>query len=139
MRLAQHAPHINHHQRKQQRETVNPFDETLIPADQVKTIYFGPSWTRHLYRARRVDTPLGQDCYLCEEPIIENDRGLIKAVARMGDDGQPYGAIKPVHIECDALPIIGHTVDICPCTGYPPNRDTAKLAWQRAQLDGMHP
>lgn len=113
--------------------------DTWIPYDQVLTIYFGPAWSDHmLHRAQRVPTPLGDRCFLCEEPVIENDRGLIKGVARMGRDGDPYGDITPIHIECDVYPIIGHAVGVCHCTGYPPNRDAAKLAWQRARLDGMH-
>lgn len=109
------------------------------PAEQVNLIYFGPAWSdAMLRRARRVETPEGQDCFLCEEPIVENDRGLLRAVARLGSDEKPFGKIEPVHVECDYLPIIGHAVGVCFCNGFEPTRDAARLAWQRAKLDGMH-
>lgn len=113
-------------------------EEHLVPADEVRVIYFGPAWSPHLLtRSRRVATPLGEKCYLCDEPVVEDDRGLVKAVARMGQDGEPYGDIKPVHVECDMFLLIGHDVGVCPCTGYPSTRASALLAWQRARLDGM--
>lgn len=116
---------------------MDDLDEHQTPHDQVHTIYFGPAWNRNvLHRSRRVDTPLGQKCLFCEETIVQNDRGLLSAVVRLDPDGDPVAEIQPVHAECDAYPYIGHRVRVCPCTGHPPTRATALLAWQRAQLDG---
>lgn len=125
--------------RPHQKDTLMDQLEDHIPADQVRTLYFGPAWSyRMLENSRRVPTPLGDACYLCEEAIIENDRGLIKAVALLGDDNQPYAQTKPVHAECDAYPIIGHAVGVCPCTGHPDTRNSALLAWQRGRLGGFN-
>ena len=119
---------------------MDDLEENLIPYSEVQTIYFGPHWgSRFLHRARRIETPLGRECFLCDESIEENDQGLVKATARLGDDGKPYGAIEPVHAECDLYGFIGHQVGVCICNGHEFSRNTARLAWQRARLEGLHP
>lgn len=118
---------------------MDQLEANTCPAADVLMIYFGPAWSETmLRRSRRVATPKGETCFLCEEEIIEDDRGLLRAVARLGADEKPYGHIEPVHVECDYLPIIGHAVGVCFCNGFEPTRAAARLAWQRAKLDGMH-
>lgn len=115
-------------------------DAQTLPYSEVRTIYFGAHWgDRHLHQAGRVPTPVGKDCYLCTEKIADGDQGLIKAVARLDDRGEPVGAIEPVHAECDMFVRIGHLVEVCPCHGFKMNRDSARIAWQRARLEGLHP
>jgi len=106
-----------------------------VPADQVRVVYFGPAWrSRVLARGRRVTTPLGEKCRMCDEPIIDGERGLIAAAVELDSNEEPKAVIAPLHAECQAYPMIGHMVEVCPCHGHEPTRDAARLAWQRAQL-----
>lgn len=106
-----------------------------IPADQVRVVYFGPAWrSRVLERGRRVPTPLGEKCRMCGDEIIDGERGLIGAAVELDSNEEPKAVIAPLHAECHIYPMIGHQVEVCPCHGHPPTRESARLAWQRSQL-----
>ena len=97
------------------------------------TLFFGQRWDAPIVDdARPTPTPVGQLCYDCCEPVQDGDRGFLRAVVRIGDDGQPFGSAEPVHAECDLRGVLGHQVGVCHCTGYDASRVTAKLVWQRA-------
>lgn len=78
--------------------------------------------------AARVPTPIGQPCLQCNESIVEGDRGLMVAVYH----SVFKSSVEPVHAECEVLPIVGHLVGVCSCTGYDTRTHAAALlAWQR--------
>ena len=100
------------------------------------TLFFGERWDAPVVDdATRVPTPAGQQCYDCAEPIGNGDRGFLRGVTRMGDDGQPVGSVEPIHAECDLRGVMGHQVGICGCTGHEYGRQTARLVWERVYSD----
>jgi hypothetical protein len=78
-------------------------------------IHFGPRWDMPMldFGAIQVPTPLGEECYLCEDPIAAGDRGLLRGLVR-----QSGATIAPVHLECDMFHTIGHSIGVCHCTGW---------------------
>ncbi len=96
------------------------------------TVFFGERWDAPIVdHAMPAPTPVGQLCYDCGEPVEDGDRGFLRCVVRAGADGQTCGVVEPVHAECDLRSVLGHTVGICPCTGYERTRDAARLVWQQ--------
>jgi hypothetical protein len=94
-------------------------------------LFFGQRWDAPIVDdATPVDTPVGQCCYDCGEPVSDGDRGFIRAVPRLGGDGEPVGSAEPIHAECDLRSVMGHTLGLCRCTGYPSDRATARLVWE---------
>ena len=66
--------------------------------------WFGEPWPRADYRADvcrddrlRIPVPVGEKGYLCDEPIIETDRG--QESYGIGADGQVEGPLYE-HVEC---------------------------------------
>lgn len=97
-------------------------------------LYFGERWDAPLLDegARQVETPVGQPCLAeCGDLIQEGDRGLIRAVMVKAETGGWVSEQRPVHAECDMLPIVGHMHGVCSCTGHSHDRAAAKLCWQR--------
>ncbi len=95
------------------------------------TQFFGQRWDApQVDHALQVPTPVGVACYACSETIEDGDRGLMRACFRGDDAGGLVGEVLPVHAECDLLPVMGHQLGLCHCTGYEPTRDTARLAWR---------
>jgi hypothetical protein len=90
--------------------------------------WFGKNWYAPVCaEGTHVDTPIGERCLWCDEPIETNDRGFIRMAGQV------------VHLECDLRAVIGginHQKGICTCCGGteepdPPNlsiRQAAKMA-----------
>lgn len=68
---------------------------------------------------------------VCDEPIVEGDRGLMRVTFTLDDQQRWDATPAPVHAECEMRGVMGHVVGICSCTGYPADRATARLVWQR--------
>lgn len=72
--------------------------------------WFGEPYPRATYRADyclddrlRIAVPVGEDCYLCGEPIVETDRGT--ASAGLGANGKVEKLF--AHIECTLRNTVG--------------------------------
>jgi hypothetical protein len=100
--------------------------------------HFGDPWDAPAWDgAIRVPTPTGEHCAICREMIIDGDRGWIRGTVRE-IDGQPKASTTPIHVECEALSVIGHMVGVCSCSGaddarFGSLRAASILAWQRLQ------
>lgn len=95
--------------------------------------WFGEPWPRPEWRAPiceddalRIPTPVGQKCILCDEEIVEGDRGTQYA-------NGPFA-----HAECGLRSVTGnhlHVAGMCRHTGDCNDlsnlsyRDEAKLVW----------
>jgi hypothetical protein len=91
------------------------------------TVFFGERWdSPRLQFAIRVPTPMAGSCLMCEEAIVEGDRGFLVGMWA-GDES----VICYVHAECEMADIIGHSVGVCSCTGFEPGRDRARAVWRR--------
>jgi hypothetical protein len=94
------------------------------------SLYFGEPW-RSMGGAQRVDPPIGEACLTCGEPIAEGDQGYVRVVLRTVDILTAH-EVAPVHAECEALGIVGHTFGVCTCTGYDTrSRAAARILWER--------
>ncbi len=100
----------------------------------MSTLFFGERWDAGVVEgAVRVPTPVGEACLDCAEPVVDGDRGFVRAVGRMvGGELRP--SVEPVHAECDLRSVLGHQVGVCPCTGYGRTRAAARLVWERAGM-----
>jgi hypothetical protein len=90
--------------------------------DTAVTFFFGDRWDApQVDDATQVDTPVGQSCLFCAEPIEPGDRGLLRHYVR--DIGPTdVDGIGPVHMECDlrmGLGIVAHLEGRCSCAGAP--------------------
>jgi hypothetical protein len=100
----------------------------------VTTTAFGEPWNAPIVDAATwVDTPAGASCYDCGESIEPGDRGFARGMILDMDTA----TIGYVHAECDLRSTCGHTAGLCSCTGYPPNRATARLVWAAFYGDGQ--
>lgn len=91
--------------------------------------YFGKPWAGlDDGDSEQVLTPIGERCTVCSELIVEGDRGrLCVTVSAQGWGGSAY-----VHVECEALGIVGHQYGVCSCTGHDTaSRASALLLWKR--------
>ena len=68
--------------------------------------WFGPAWPSEDLRAavceddsNKVPTPVGQECTLCTEDILEGDRGVILAHLEIGD-AMPMVQKRAAHLDC---------------------------------------
>ena len=91
-------------------------NEYQVSVDDIeKTYWFGEPWPRADYRAPvceddsyRLDVPVGEDCYLCEEPIAKGDRGMALPLTRGGYDGIPLDTkLGYQHLECGMRSVMG--------------------------------
>lgn len=78
------------------------------------TFWWGEPWPRDDCRApvcendaQRIETPVGEKCFQCEEEIVEGDRGT--AIGGVGmRDGEPVGlGLMYQHIECSLRSVLG--------------------------------
>lgn len=94
-------------------------------------LFFGERWDAPVVDdATQVSTPVGQPCYVCDEAVVDGDRGFVRPTVRMVD-GEPTAAAEPVHAECDLRMVMGHQVGVCPCNGYGSDRAAGRLVWER--------
>jgi hypothetical protein len=113
--------------------------------------WFGDPWPSDELRASvcespndRVGTPEGEPCLWCDEPIAENDRGVILPVGDLDSDGRFFTTIRPCHIECNVRSVVGsldHLTGHCSCSGKEPvsglsSREDALAVWDWVQSHG---
>jgi hypothetical protein len=107
---------------------------TNTEPDAEPILFFGEPWgafATQPEQARRVDTPVGQACLTCTRTVVEGDRGFIRTVIRNVDTLDAY-EVAPIHAECEALGLVGHTFGVCTCTGYDTtSREAALELWSR--------
>ncbi len=93
---------------------------------RVSVVYFGDKWDAPYLDDEphrdvvRVDTPVGQPCYWCTEPVADTDRGLLTPVVSSDGNGGWTALIHPVHAECRTREVIGspaHLAGRCRCHG----------------------
>lgn len=90
-------------------------------------VFFGDPWDAPACDyARQAATPVGEQCLYCTEQIVEGDRGWFTAVISKGKALPAF-----THIECEMLATMGHTYDVCSCTGYGHDRAAARELWRR--------
>lgn len=81
--------------------------------------YFGDPWDAPAFEdAEQVPAPTGAPCDYCEEPIAEDDRGVITTGAARGEDGRPVPKNFFSHLECFLLAVTGplaHLEGRCGC------------------------
>jgi hypothetical protein len=101
----------------------------------VVIVYFGEPWNGHPFSTeqvhlQRAETPVGQLCLDCQEPVAAGDRGLLHAVLRggwlPGDPDGPRAEIEPLHIECQLRSLFSH--DLRQCHHHYPDRSTREEA-----------
>jgi hypothetical protein len=100
---------------------------------------FGEIWDAPICDATvEVDTPIGQRCLSCQEPVGEGDQGFIHPVIHADGSSEDL----PIHRECELLGVIGHSYGYCHCTNYQGNsrRIGALLLWAEFHSEGEdHP
>lgn len=115
--------------------------------------WFGPKWDAVICEtAQQAEAPIGLPCLHCDEPIAEDERGVLHDGRLLGPDYARY--LTPdsrvvYHLECSmrlALGGVNHIQGRCTCQGgtEPPDpphlskREAARLAvatWNRRRLD----
>lgn len=79
------------------------------------TLFFGQRWDApRVDHATQVDTPIGQRCLECEEPIKAGDRGLLMGIVDLVD-GYPVASLQPCHLECELRSTMSHFMRQCHC------------------------
>lgn len=86
--------------------------------------------------AMRVPTPVGARCPLCDEEIVEGDRGELM-LYMFDSDGI---GVRPVHVECQLRAVLGgpaHLRGTCTCCGGTDDpdlglsrREAALVVWE---------
>jgi hypothetical protein len=101
-------------------------------------MYFGTPWdVPALDGATPVDTPIGQPCLQCSEPIAAGDRGWLMPVLCESDPtaNPTHAEFEPIHAECQLLSVIGHLYGVCRCTGWDTStRAAAREVWTRMKM-----
>lgn len=116
------------------------WERMLGVMDDHRAVIFGGLWDASICdNAIEVPTPVGEACLLCEEVIVEGDRGQMMGVVRSGPGGEPVGTQEWIHRECALRSVMGswgHLQGRCHCYGGteedPPGmskRESAKLVW----------
>ena len=92
-------------------------------------IAFGPRWDApDADDALYVDTPVGERCGICRDPIEADDQGWMRTA--LTDNRQPTTIA--IHAGCEAAGIVGHQLMICTCTGRSTTgRATGDEVWRR--------
>lgn len=90
----------------------------------------------------RIDTPVGEKCIFCEEPIVEGDVGVVMPFLGVDEETN----IVPQHKECVLRGIfgsVGHQKKTCSCFGGteedPPGMTKREAAKAAAKLAGDLP
>ena len=81
--------------------------------------------------------PAGEHCLICKETITPG--GLAAPCGVVDDTGS---GVRWIHIECQALGVVGHEHGMCSCTGYDTTSRAAALElWARmyARCDDKTP
>lgn len=81
------------------------------------TYFFGERWDAPAVDppdAVQVATPVGAVCYDCDEPIVDGERGFLRAVGRL-DSRLGSGTVGAIHMECDMRGILSHSLGVCRC------------------------
>jgi hypothetical protein len=92
-------------------------------------VFFGEPWdSPALNGILRVDTPIGQPCNACREPIIRGDRGFIELLTMMDNDPRT-GEVTHIHAECRLEQIAGHLIGVCACQAMPAGYARARQIW----------
>jgi hypothetical protein len=87
-------------------------------------VYFGERWDAPVFDdtdARQFPTPVGEPCLLCEEAVVDGDRGFLRVVVRSIGPGMTSTEMLPVHRECDLRNVVGgldHLQGRCQHTGH---------------------
>jgi len=104
------------------------------------TSWFGQSWGAPICQTTpHVETPVGEACVWCDEPVAPDDSGLVMLGIIDGKAG-----VACYHVECSVRSIVGstgHQLGLCPCFGGDyegespemSKRDAARAAFQLAQ------
>jgi hypothetical protein len=80
------------------------------------TLFFGQPWSvPALEGALQVKTPVGATCLYCSHEIQDGERAYLRAAIQLTDRSVK---LEPTHRGCDFAMTSGHSIDICPCTGY---------------------
>ena len=106
--------------------------------------WFGENWGAPITEdGLHVETPVGQPCLFCEEPIAEGDRGVIMRWIAEGQWG-----VRPVHAECELRDVMGgiehltappdHPVGSCYEGSTLTYRQSAVAAWAWLHEEGDH-
>lgn len=99
------------------------------PRDFPARNYFGEKWDAPAFEdAVEVPVPVGQDCFLCSEPVVEGDSGTMEWY--MAPEAASY---RPVHIECFLRMILGspaHLRGMCSCTSGDHVDDDDGRSWR---------
>lgn len=87
------------------------------------TQFFGERWNAPIVDpgplVAQVETPVGQECYMCDRPIIDGDQGFLRWCTGAGPDPDTLiSNLRPVHRGCDMATSIGHMYGLCSCTGW---------------------
>lgn len=114
------------------------------------TYYFGAPWDAPAIvdsDAEQVETPVGDSCLDCHEPIVDGEQGFILPNTYVGQDGKNHVRPTGEHRECFFRSVFGNVFCM---TGVHSEHDTPKtwreqgkevLAWfneQRAKF-GLPP
>lgn len=104
--------------------------------------FFGEPWASAVCDyGEQVPTPVGEDCLLCDEPIVASDRGLMMTGERGG-----RWSLLPIHRECELRSVIGgiehltagpHAVGSCYEGATLTYRQSALQAWDWVQQHGI--
>lgn len=98
------------------------------------TQFFGERWDApRVDDAVQVNTPVGELCMHCDEPIKPDNRGLLMGAIDLVD-GETVYSIRPAHLECDLRGIFSHIYQPCHC--FVPNRSLREEA--RATLTAIN-
>jgi hypothetical protein len=101
-----------------------PYDDATAFARHGNPL-FGDGWER-TFRGEDpdaffVDTPVGEPCSFCDQPVEADDSGELMMQVP-GTDGASNGSRKlrivAQHIECGLLLVFGHELGVCSCTRW---------------------
>lgn len=99
---------------------------------------------------QRVETPVGEMCLWCTDPIVDGDSGTLQGCIEIDEHNEPIGELRAIHAWCMARSVlgsIGHLLKKCTCfvaAGAddsfhdPPGlstQDAAKEVWEYMTTD----
>lgn len=95
--------------------------------------YFGHRWPSGVCdEGTQVDTPVGEPCLLCSEPIEDGDRGVFGWVLKLKEQPQ----LRPQHRECALRSVAGGIGHLTDCAFWCKNMKDpdAGLGYRRSSL-----
>lgn len=106
--------------------------------------FFGEPWPSGVCDdGVQAETPVGEPCLLCSEPIAQGDQGNWMGSVNFGSGS----SMEPVHRECSLRSVLGgiehltagpHAVGTCYLGSQLTHRQSSLLAWEWFQQRG-HP